>query len=419
MNNEIFFMQSRDLLANHLKRISDNNPYYKKLFDECGVNLGDEFDYSEFCKIPIMDKEGFRNIQDEIYKVLDGKKIYKICTSGSTGKPLTIQRTMDDNVRMNYVLHYYRNRIAKNIIKEKAILFHYWYYKKVITSFDKRKYVFKNDLGKNFYRFGYFCLNDEVLKICIEHINNEKPVWILGQSSFMFELANYVIKYGGLNHQVKYIECNSEYLSTEEAIIIEKAFGIKPTSMYGSTELNAMAIQCRCGKMHIIKESVFVEIDNVSKNVIATSLTDYNTPFIRYKIGDIAKWDNDECSCGLNNPSIILSGFRANDFFVLDKGEKIEMWYFHESFEKLARENGIRVEQYSIIQYKDGVLFQVVCLQHDETIKNVIRQFLSNEVKDIFQKEIKIKVDFVEDIKPNVKTGKVRFFISKLDEMME
>ncbi len=418
MDNERVFCSSKEKILKYLKSVVENNTYYKKLFDDNSVVLDNDFDYEEFKKIPILTKDIYRANQEKIEKVLEGKTIVCKVTSGSTGKPFKVCRTKADNIRMNYTLNCYRNRIVSNITNKKAIYFDYMYYERVRDEVDKVSFLVTHE-SKNFYRFSYLYLSDEVYAACIQYINAEKPEWLLGQVSFMYNLAKYICVHGGLLHQVKYIECNSEYLGGEESNVISQAFGVKPTSMYGANEVNAIAIQCSCGNMHIMDECVFCEIEEETHDIIVTSLNNMFTPFLRYKLGDVAAWGHEECSCGFEGPIINLSGFRSNDYFIVDSERKIEMWFFSDVFKRLRDEKNINIQQYKIYQYSDGIKVLLVTGNLKKNSKYEIYDFLSKEVFYIFQREVKILVEYVDEILPDMKTGKYRFFVQMIDKKME
>lgn len=418
MDNQKAFYYAKEKILKHLKKVVMNNTYYKELLDNNGVVLDNDFDYEEFKKIPILTKDIYRANQDKIEKVLEGKPIVCKSTSGSTGKPFKVCRTKADNIRMNYALNCYRNCIVSNITNKKAIYFDYMYYKRVRNEVDKASFLVTHET-LNFYRFSYLYLSDEVYLACIKYINEKKPEWLLGQVSFMYNLAKYICVHGKLLHQVKYIECNSEYLGSEESDIICQAFGVKPTSMYGANELNAIAIQCDCGKMHIMDECVFCEIEENTHEIILTSLNNVFTPFLRYKLGDIAEWGCEECTCNFSGPIINLSGFRSNDYFIVDSNRKLEMWFFCDVFKRLSDEKNVNIQQYKIYQYSDGIKILLVTGKRKKNSRYEIYEFLSKEISYVFQREVKILVEYVDAILPDIKTGKYRFFVQMINKKME
>lgn len=417
MNNKEYFERIKDRLLNSLKKSCANNPYYEKLLADHGVVLDEKFDYEMFKKIPVMTKDKYRAEQEEINKILEKKNKMRVVTSGSTGNPMVIYRSVSDNIRMNYALNKYRNSVTENIVSKKGILFHYMYYKKILDELGNESFSFVKD-SENFFRFRYFFLSEEVYKACIECINREKPQWILGQVSFLYNLAKYIRANGGLNHEVEYVECNSEYLGVEERAVIQDVFGVNPVSMYGANEVNAIAFQCSCGKMHIMDECIFCEIEEDTKNVLVTSLNNVNTPFLRYKIGDVAEWGED-CSCEFNGPVIKLSGFRANDFFLVDGKKKVEMWYFSEVIRMLQTQVNIKVNQFKIIQYSDGIQFILAINNDISELKQEIGAFLKNSVKEIFEREERVDIIYVDEILPDPVTGKFKFFLAARDKNIE
>ena len=82
-------------------------------------------------------------------------------------------------------------------------------------------------------------------------------------------------------------------LTTDVRRRAEKLFGIRLTDMYGSEEMNGIAIENLSGRMEVLCDNVFLEIKQNEKIVldgegesVITNLTNYAMPLIRYEQGD-------------------------------------------------------------------------------------------------------------------------------------
>lgn len=418
MTNEENFESVKERLRRFLIEVKKNNLYYCNMLNEFSVNLNENnFGYSEFIKIPIMSKSEYRIVQSEIDKALVGEKTTFIPTSGSTGNPLTVWRTFSDDVRMKFILNKYRNNYLNGIIAKKGIHFHFSYHKRKEKDWQSGNLsiVYMNS---NFFRARYYFLGEIVYKKSVELINKEKPVWIVGSVSFLYNLALYILKEKALKHQVLYIECNSEYLG-EERYTIEKAFNIMPVSIYGANEFNGIAYECRCGKMHVLQENVFFEIEENTRSVIATSIANVHNPFIRYKLGDLAEW-GEKCYCSFSafgSTTIKLSGFRSGDILRLEDEKEIDLWYFSEVIRYLKEKKNISVKQYKIIRYLDGIKFLITLEDIDNKKKEIVGEFLKNEMNSIIKLKDKLVVEFVDNITPDSVSGKIKYLVVKHKNM--
>lgn len=413
--NGMLFNQEKKRILGALRKASDNNSYFKDLFEKHGVSLDNSLTYDDFLRIPVLTKSGYREKQVEIDQVLEGKETISHSTSGSTGRPIRITRVLSDETRMNYLLNCYRIKRIPNIVVKTGVAFHYIHHKKVFDFQEDGFYEMK--YSKNFWGFQYLYFNDVAYKASVKFLNNEKPAWACASPSYWYNLAKYILEHGGLTHQLEYIECNSEYLDEEMSKVITEAFGIEPVSMYGASELNAIAIQCKCGEMHIMNDCVFCEIEQDTNELIITSLCNYTNPFIRFRIGDVARW-GEPCQegCELKGPVIKLSGYRANDYCIIDENKKVDMWFFTGMFRRLCENEGVCIKQQRIIQYKDGFSFEIVVKSAPKGYQGTVINTIQDEMNKLFNKPVKIGVDFKNEILPDPISGKFKYFVSKIDE---
>lgn len=413
--NEMLFNKEKMKILSAFKKIADNNPYYEKLFADNMIALDDSLSYDDFLHIPILTKAKYREKQSEIDKVLIGEKTVSHNTSGSTGKPIRITRTMSDETRMNYFLNRYRTRRIPNIVVKTGAAFHYINPKRLFEYQEIGYHIEK--YTQNFWGFQYLFFSEVTYKACIRFLNDEKPAWGCASSSFWYNLAKYLLTYGGLTHQLEYIECNSEYLDEEMRKVISRAFGIEPVSMYGANELNAIAIQCRHRKMHILDDCVFCEIEPETNELIITSLCNYTNPFIRFRIGDIATW-GESCmeECDLPGPVIELSGYRANDYCVINDKKTVDVYFFNGLFRRISENNRINIKQQRVVQYKDGLSFEIVIDSVPNGYMELLTTVIQNEVDTLFERPTNICVEFKSEILPDPVSGKFKYFISKIDE---
>lgn len=91
--------------------------------------------------------------------------------------------------------------------------------------------------------------------------------------------------------------------------LIEKQLNTKVHDGYGGGETNSIAYQCGIkNNYHITAEHVIIntkyfhssEKDN--EELLITDLDNYDMPFINYRIGDIIKQSDEDCSCGREIP---------------------------------------------------------------------------------------------------------------------
>ena len=86
---------------------------------------------------------------------------------------------------------------------------------------------------------------------------------------------------------------------------VQKAFGLKILSEYGSAESGLIAFECPEGNMHIAMENVIVEEED--GEILVTNMLSKSFPIIRYRLGDMIELAGKDfkCNCGRAHPVIL------------------------------------------------------------------------------------------------------------------
>lgn len=176
-------------------------------------------------------------------------------------------------------------------------------------------------------------LDCSVFEKYYEKMNEFQPKFIHTPPSAMYEFVRYMKKNNlKLNYEMSYIELAGEFVSDgvynelkeffKHAVII---------NYYGSVEFYSIAHGCKNNNLHIVDDSVFVEVINQDEegygNLIITSLVNRAMPLIRYEIGDIGRIGDNSCDCGKTGKIIQLKSGRTYDYYI-DGERKITGDYF-------------------------------------------------------------------------------------------
>ena len=92
------------------------------------------------------------------------------------------------------------------------------------------------------------------------------------------------------------VSTSSELRTAETAERIERAWGVKPFDLFGSTE-GLWGCECeeRSG-IHLFDDMTIVEHD--SDRLLVTNLFNHAQPLIRFEVGDVMSFAADPCACG-------------------------------------------------------------------------------------------------------------------------
>ena len=398
--------------------------FYSRLFKCNGIDIKEINDYNSFCSIPITTKAEYREnkydfIHNNIKKRLEIDKLkycvndFKTCdrllgragldmviTSGSTGLPLEVIHSAKDNYRNYISLNHYRRTWSGFNISDKYI----W----ILPMNEKTKRIFysadikylKENNGIQYFLANY---EDSNLEELHNLIVSEMPGWITGSPMAVASYAGYLLKHN-LFYKFKYIELHSEPCLNWQAKAIKAVLGDQISCVYSSNEINFIAASRECGHLHILEDNVFVElIPSIqqgiqSKKVVVTGLNYFDTPMIRYEIGDLAE----EVVCEtIKTPALRLTGYRDSDMIYLEDGTICEPYIIYDSIFFLNSEFKVDVEIYQVIQIHFNVfqykinnamtkqqqqqftefLEEFLCISLKQKVYVKIEKFSNNELK--------------------------------------
>jgi phenylacetate-CoA ligase len=149
-------------------------------------------------------------------------------------------------------------------------------------------------------------------------------------------------------------------------------------------------------------ENQYVEL--VNNNLIITNLDNFAMPFIRYKVGDMAKSISDKpCSCGRNSLRIMHLMGRDNENIVLDNRKVINGEFFEFLFFGYKS-----VEKFQVVYYKKSSKLQIrlKIRGKSENLDEIVKKEIYNKFK--FQNVEIIETDNFD----KTPTGKFKFVFS-------
>lgn len=280
-----------------LKYVSEHNSFYR--ISEMQEDLTLE-------KRPIIDRFTVQKLKKKIlseeYLGLNSRNLITLITSGSSGQPLRVYWDVKDYYK-SMVCLWRRRYLYYGISPTSTVLnFNYNLYNNVSTSDSLRYYQRKNILSVNKASLS----NEKAMHELVVLLNDMNIDWIYVQPSILERILNYYLRHKIEFPKVKYIETAGEVLSEKLRNNILYYTGITVTNMYGSEEMNGIAIECPYGNMHVLSENVIVECaenDCVTQtgkgSAIITNLHNRAMPFIRYNQGDVISLSEMRmCQCG-------------------------------------------------------------------------------------------------------------------------
>lgn len=274
-----------------------HSEFYKEEFDRVGFNPEKCDSLDGYKRIPIISKQDLLDNKEKVLSNYTFKKRLQSETSGTSGATLQFYRNIEWDSASRAALwrgyHWYGVRPWDRNG-------YFWGY-----NIDPKKVPITRLLDWLQNRFRVFSYNEEDIKQFAEKLK-KKTTYIGGYSSMIYETAKIVNKLGiGDDIHLKLIRGTSEKIYDSYQDEVQKAFGRKITSQYGSAESGCIAFECPCGNMHIAMENVVVE--EVEGEIVVTNLYSHSFPIIRYKLGDsvILADEKTKCECGRAHPIIL------------------------------------------------------------------------------------------------------------------
>ena len=388
----------------------ENTVYYRKIFSEAGFNPYRFRHPDEICKIPFLTKEIIReNYSDLLSVKYSDKERHCSETGGTTGVKMVFCR---DNECLS--------------MKEASLLrFDTWTGWKIgeVSSLvwpAQQDYVgnynWKSRIINAFYLRQLVCpaavIDEDLIKGYLGKFQIQKPKMIRAFPSPIHEIAQYVLKNQMELPGVKGIVTTGEPLLRQQREEISQAFQGPVFDSYRTREMGPVAQECEQHYgLHVNAETLFVEIipgdestpDDETGEVVVTDLLNRGMPFIRYQIGDYARFLRGECDCGRKLPQLETIEGRTGDVFITPDNRRIMAGSL---VLYLIDESPGKTGQVQILQ--DRLDHLTILSTGDPPLSNQIKEYQYRKVKELFGKEMQISFKTVESI-PREPGGKYRF----------
>ncbi len=391
-------------LKNLVKHAYSTVPFYKKLFDECGIRPEEIRSIDDIVKIPVIDKKllaqnSYENLISKKYNI---KNLIPVKTAGSNGSPYLfyIDRSFDQFRKAQFIRPYITN--GKKLFDHSV-------------SFS----VTKSAPSKWYHQLGLMSesriFTGEDINRQIEILEDIKPDIIQGYGSILSLISNKIIADNISIKKPRLIFTDSELLMTDMRENIEKAFGTQVIDIYGTFETDNIAYECLNHEgYHIAVDSIIMEYlkdnrpaeNDEEGEAVVTVLNNFAMPFIRYNLHDIGSFINKSCSCGRTFPLMNQVKGRASDYLLTEDGRKFSVFNLGR-FASLAP----NVCEYQIIQ-KDFNSFNLLIVPN-KSYNNEGEIIIEPAIRKLFP-EAEININLVSFIKRE-HSGKFKAFKSQVN----
>lgn len=325
-------------------------PYYRTLFDRCGLAPQDIKTPADFRKIPVLTKAIIQERKDDLLaRNFCSSRLIHAASGGSTGTPT---RLVKDPMR-----------VAVEVSNTWG--YHHWMGWDVgdrsvrlwgsldPPSFKRNAYGRVRQSALNELRVNVHRMGNASMKALADDIERFKPKIIIGYTNALHAFAQYLWDRKRTILGVSGIVTTAEMLFSHQRELIEKVFGCRVFNRYASQEIGQLAGECAERNLHLNVSNVYFEflrgeepvLQGSPGTIVVTDVHNYAMPFLRYQIGDMGTSSSRSCPCGRGLPLIDGVKGRLSDVIITPAGRKIFADDFAEIFYGLED-----IKQFQIVQ---------------------------------------------------------------------
>ena len=385
-----------------------NVPFYRQKYDEAGVDIKSIRSVDDIKKLPFLTKdEVLMNFPQSI--VARGVNIddcHYSATTGSTGRSLPFIFT-----KKTFAFY-----ITTGLRMYTMIGYRPWH---------KIAYIKYTKL--NYPRLGPFFQTTHIKSTIpveeqIKQLREAKADLIIGYASLIYEIAKRATVEDLKHIRPKFIGINSELSTQDQRDFISTVFGCPVYDEYSTEETWMIASHCRYHNYHIFTDNVWVEfVDSQGQEVkpddmgeiILTTTRSTAMPFIRYRIGDLGRYSNAPCRCGMGFPLLKSFEGRADDCFILPSGKYVSSLKILNTFTMYIKKYLHLLEEFKVSQIRrDFINIQIV--KGDDYNPAHVEELLT-DIRKILDEPITINVELVEsiDTQGSIKRKAIESLVSK------
>ncbi|HEX3999285.1 MAG TPA: hypothetical protein VHX65_12100 [Pirellulales bacterium] len=301
--------------------------YYQSAFASAGI-AGPLNSLDELRRLPTLSKQTLRERPRDLLTGAPpwGTKILR--SSGTTGTPTDIYYTRRFHQEG---LAYFQSRLrswAGIGHRDRRAMFGV---RKVCNFAQVAPPFWRPSPVENLVYYSIYHLSPANLPHYAEHLARWQPRLIMGYPSALNLIARDLLE-SGRRLSIPVAITTSETVTPEIRASIEAGFQCRLFDQYGAVEGTHFVSQCEHGRYHVSPERGIIEIlDGDSPappgregRVVVTGLENTLQPLLRYEIGDVAHWAEEQnCPCGRQMP--ILGGIqgRYEDYCLLPDGRRM------------------------------------------------------------------------------------------------
>lgn len=323
MSRDELMTLQEERLKKTVKYCYERVPFYKKKFDEIGLEPGDIKTLSDLAKVPFTVKNDLRDNYPDGLQAADNKDIVRYhASSGTTGKPIVAMHTKEDIEMWSECGA--RCLAMFGVTKEDKVQVSYGYS------------LFTGGLG----------LHDGASKMGCAVLptssgNTQKQIMLMTDigmtvlgctPSYALYISEVLMDKGYTPDQIplKHGVFGAEPWTDEMRQTLEERLGIEAHDIYGLTEICGPGVGGDCeyhDGIHIWEDNFIMEVINPKTGevlppgsmgeIVFTTINKTGMPVLRYRTRDLSKITIDKCQCGRTMARMGKIVGRSDDMMII------------------------------------------------------------------------------------------------------
>lgn len=309
-----------------------NSRFYRKLYDEAGVNPKKINSLESIFELPTIDRAMIKDREDEIYFGSRWPRT-KGLTSGTSGSPLVVYRHLLDISTEQAFVRYHRQKHGYHVGQPLLSL-------RGVLGKSEPYYHFK---PANILYISTPNLNKGTIQKYHDLIQRFKPVAVEAFPSYLHKLC-LELESAELPLNIPVAFTSSETLLSWQREKIESSLNTRIFDWYGNAERSILLAQDEAGKY---QPAPLYSINEFKDNhIITTALTHDRFPLIRYQVPDRIQVRSNDFYENLICPEIVSIEGRSSDNIELKDGSVVGC--VDHAFKGVPHLEMAQVHQYSV-----------------------------------------------------------------------
>jgi phenylacetate-CoA ligase len=401
----------REKLREFLDYCYAHVPYVRTQMREAGLEPSQIRGPEDLVRWPLMTKKEVRQHRESLRSEVAGK-LTTFTTGGSTGEPLIFDLA--------------KRRIAARVAARQRVSRWWgvslgdpelalWGSPVELTRQDRLRNLRDRFLSTRL--LSAFEMNESMMSRYLDILERGRYRQIFGYPSAIHLLCLQARKQGrNLGRlRTKVVFVTGEVLFPYQRELISETLNCPVADGYGGRDSGFIGHECPQGGMHILADSVIVEIidsrgravpPGEAGEIVVTDLYSHEAPFIRYATGDIGVLSGRRCSCGRALPVLERIEGRSNDSVVAPDGRIINSLALIYALREVEG-----IEQFRIRQ-KEADCFQVQIVRN-ERFPSDGEDRIRYEWAKLLRASVYVTFEYLASF-PAERSGKFRHLVSEL-----